>query len=170
MHARSGHVKDSLNLVVMTSDAPVTKKDVIPNSSTGGTQSHEPSLLHRRQAEKTNHLQQRSATTEPEDGIPLATHMSAQAYLDSSLSPLMQPRRAPNGHGSQALALKKQALAHQRLTGQLMETTEVSAVPRESTGGPTDAHAIAATCAIVIPQHNESASTSKLSQSPRGQN
>ena len=150
----------------MTSDASVTKKVAIPNSSTGGTQSHEPSLLPRRPAGDTIHNQQRCATTEPDDGIPLATHMSAQAYLDSSLSHLMQPRRAPNGHGSQALALKKQALAHQRLTGQLTETTEVSAVPRESTGGPTDSHTIAAQGVIVRPQHNESASTSKLSQSP----
>ena len=139
----------------MTSDASVTKKVAIPNSSTGGTQSHEPSLLPRRPAGDTIPNQQRCATTEPDDGIPLATHMSAQAYLDSSLSHLMQPRRAPNGHGSQALALKKQALAHQRLTGQLTETTEVSAVPRESTGGPTDSHAIAAQGIIVRPQHNE---------------
>ena len=149
----------------MTADASVPKKEVIPNSSTGGTQSHEPSLVPRRPADNTNHHQQRCATTEPDDGVPLATHMSAQAYLDSSLSHLMQQRRAPNGHGSQALALKKQALAHQRLTGQLMETTEVTAVPRESTGGPTEAHALAATSATVMPQHNDPASTGKLSQS-----
>ena len=47
LHARSGSYRNSSYLIA-TTEASAAKKEVIPNSSTGGTQSHEPSLLPRR--------------------------------------------------------------------------------------------------------------------------